>query len=71
MTPDELFNKIQELINNKETHPKMITFAELRHSVTGDKDTLRDSFMVLRNSGRIRVRKGMNDSLIEICCEQT
>jgi len=68
MTPDELFNKIQELINNKETHPKLLTFAELKRNIKGDKDTLRDSFMVLRNSGRIRVRKGMNDSLIEICC---
>ena len=70
MSPDDLYNRIKELIDNKETHPKVITFAELRHSVDGDTQELRRSFTELRNSGRIRVRRGMNDGLIEVCCNQ-
>ena len=68
MTPDDLYNRIAELIAEKGTHPQVLTFAQLKHSVEGDKEELRKSFMELRNSGRIRVLKGKNDSLIEICC---
>ena len=66
MNADELFNKIEELINNKKTHPKLLTFAELRHNVEGDKKVLRESFNELKRQGRIRVRAGKNDGLIEI-----
>ena len=66
MTPDELFTLIDELIKNKKTHPKFLTFAQLRHNVSGDKQELRESFQKLVRDKRIRVRVGKNDGLIEI-----
>ena len=68
MNANELLQKIHELIDKKETSPKLLTFAELRHNVDGDKEELRNAFAELRDGGRIRVRRGKNDSLIEICC---
>lgn len=67
MTPEELLSKIEYLIKSKKTHPKLLTFVELRHNITGDKESLNKSFQELIRSGRIRVHRGMNVNLIEVC----
>ena len=67
MNANDLYNRIKELIDNKETHPKVITFTTLRNNVDGDKRELRESFNELKRQKRIRVRRGKNDGLIEIC----
>ena len=65
MTPDELLNKIQELINKKKTSPPFLTFAQAKQGIVGDEET-RDSFRTLVREKRIRIREGKNDKLIEI-----
>jgi len=65
MTPDELFNIIESLINNLKRHPKLLTFVELRQNVKKSKEA-REAFLELVKTKRIRVRPGMKDKLIEI-----
>ena len=66
MTPDELLTIITELISNKKTHPKMLTFASLRRAIPDRDDTTRDALNKLIKDGRIRIRRGINDKLIEV-----
>ena len=68
MTPDELLQKIQELINKKETIPSVVTFVQLKRAIVGDEET-RESFKTLVREKRIKIREGKNDKLIEILGE--
>ena len=66
MNADDLYEVIKKLIDEKATHPKLLTYYELRKNVTGGKRELNKSFRELRESGRIVIRDGINQNLIEI-----
>ena len=66
MTPEELYKHIEKLINKKTTHPRLLSFADLKCSTSGDPKILRESFKELVRTKRIRVREGKNSNLIEI-----
>lgn len=66
MTPDELLQKIHELIDNKKTFPKLLSFAEVTKGIKGDREELRKAFKELLAEKKIKVHEGKNTKLIEI-----
>ena len=65
-TDDKLLEIIKGIIDKKTTHPKVATFVEIRHAVTGDKKLLNKDFKKLIADGKINVMEGVNTNLVEI-----
>jgi len=65
---EELLKVIKKIIKDKGTHPQVATFTEIRHEFKKieNKAMLNESFRGLVADKKIRVRRGINDRLVEI-----